>query len=532
MSSHSSASLLAASLSNYSSTVAPSRLLSSMSDFCIESGESQLSLGQVICGDYDMYTIAFTITFSLLFIAEALLHNIEYIAENSPYQVMVQKIFKEMTALGFITLVTVLLTLSASSNGKSIIPDAIHAPLQQADLVIFIMSIYSVVQASFFMRLSIRQAKRWKRAYNMSIHQILQSFFEDEHRQWWHGFFISEPREQLEFKIMQISFCRSYNIRKSEFNFAAYLNESFEKYLVSQLEDKFHTRIFLGLMIAVNTLRVKAIDTALPSCTSSECIIDRQLRFFVICGWILVVVAIIYMILSRLFELNVIGLSGIYNIDDYRPFVLTEEKIDLEKEKQAQRGDRRESTTLGATEIKDTLKTFEQLMRSQEDRSFIRRQSRVGHIYDNVLSSLGFGSGNQHRSRNHSSNGSFHLDEESDIEDGHTHGPRLTVVDDGRPRVESASLASDGGTASERPVPLPSQLVKIPSALLGKANLMNLSFEALLNMSKMSKVQRSKGTSASKVTSHAHAPVSASDARRKTYAFTAGAALTVGDMPF
>lgn len=63
--------------------------------FCHGGDDVHLSLGQLVCGDYDLYTIAFTITFSLLFVAELILRSIEALAENTAYQVMVQKIFKE-----------------------------------------------------------------------------------------------------------------------------------------------------------------------------------------------------------------------------------------------------------------------------------------------------------------------------------------------------------------------------------------------------------------------------------------------------
>lgn len=316
-------------------------------------------IGETLCGPFSKISFAFLISIVVLLVIDRGIHMIEHKVRDSPYETVVNKIYKEMTALGCLTFMTLVITI------KTDIPEDWHHCISHADFVVFVMSVSYVLQVSVYMYLSYIQDKAWKVAAQVDLGPLLMEFEEENYYGigWWLPF--AKIRDQLEFKIFLSVFCQKFLIRKTEFNFASYLSESFKRYIIGLLEENLFIRMLFAFLIGLNAARVLAFEKRKMGMSCDViCAADRELIFFTTCGWALVFCVFLLMYSSRLYLVRLLALAGVNSVDEYRTFLLTEEKGDVDK---LRAGPRRQSISLSKHDLKSSVESYNAGQHNDDD---------------------------------------------------------------------------------------------------------------------------------------------------------------------
>lgn len=346
-------------------------------------------VGTSLCGPHVTLSIAFAITVTVLLCAEQILNTIESLVHNTQYESVKNKVFQEMTGIGLLSFLTIL--IDAGSNGAAAVPaDYLH-DLHHADFVIFIMSSLYLAQISTHMFLSIHQFKTWKIGASAQIGELVSNFRESNENgfMWW--FKSNDVRDQMEYKILLSLFCKKFNIRKTDFNFPAYLNESFRHYIMSLIEQSFFVRIVFGGLIALNIIRLNFSQEHSHHC-NEECQATNLLIFFSCCGWALIISSIILVLISRMYEFRLLCCAGINNVSDYAKYLLDEEQADLNRAHRLFQ--RQTSITLNKNDLKTTLDALKHAKEETSDEAdeatcFHRVKVFMLYLYVSVVQLMG-----------------------------------------------------------------------------------------------------------------------------------------------
>ena len=359
---------------------------SDLPQFCVD----YYLIGTSLCGPYVALSVSFAITVVVLLFAEQILNTVESLVHNTQYESVKNKVFQEMTGIGMLSFLTIL--IDAGSNGATSIPAHYLHDLHHADLVIFIMSSLYLAQISTHMYLSIHQFKKWKIAASAQIGELVSNFRESNENAllWW--FKTNVFREQMEYKILFSLFCKKFNIRKTDFNFPAYLNESFRHHIMSLIEQSFFVRIVFGVLIALNAIRLNFFHSVHHHHCSEECEATNLLLFFSCCGWALIVSSVILALISRMYEFRLLCCVGINSVSDYSKFLLDEEQSDLNRAHRLFQ--RQTSITLNKNDLKTTLDALKQAKEeedgdTEESTWFHQIKVFVLYVYVGVVHILG-----------------------------------------------------------------------------------------------------------------------------------------------
>lgn len=460
--------------------------------------DSHSSVGGVLCGPYKILSIAFVFTIVVLLLTEHILTSIERFVSNTPYESVINKVYKEMTCVGCLTFLTVLINIGTSSNGRSIPEEWLHS-IEQADFVAFVISVLYIFQVGFHMLMSIVHTKKWKAASALQVDVLLKSFDESEHGGLLRWIPFSKIRDQVEYKIFLCLFCKKFNIRKSEFNFSSYLTESFKRYIISLLDDTFIVRISFGVLIGLNAIRVefaKAPHSHHDSPCGEECHAVRILWFFCLCGWVLVLVAFVLAFFTRLYQLRLLSCAGVMEAADYRVFLVSEEDIELAKiDKRRKIGKRQSSVTLGKVDLKKTIEDLkapaDDLEMTNSNRWSFKRKKLIKSLSRSVDVARCFRRVTRYRAE--SDEEEEEEDEDDDAEGKHQEGGDVKEEDD-------EDGAKDGpSTRSKKKILVSTGRLDDSTSrvLQRKSMLKQMSFATLLNIkgaSKQSEDQEGMGT--------------------------------------
>jgi hypothetical protein len=354
-------------------------------------------IGTALCGPTGPLTITFVCTVAILIVTEMLLKSVETLVRDTQFESVKNKVFQEMTGIGLLSFLTIL--INAGSNGTTAtIPSEYLHDLHHADFVMFIMSSLYLAQISTHMYLSSYQYKKWKIAGGTQVCDLIEHIKPNDYsnKHWW---WIGEHtvRDQMEYKILLSIFCRKFNIRKTDFNFAAYLNESFRGYILTLIEESFFVRIVFGALVGINILRVIFVQ---PTASwrehcDDECQATKLLIFYTCCGWALIISCAALVLVSRMYEFRLICRAGVGHVADYRNFLLHEEQTDIRRHKKNHAlGARQDSLSLNKEDLKTTLQAIKE---AREDDFDLRHESRLWdrirlcflYVYVSIVHRLG-----------------------------------------------------------------------------------------------------------------------------------------------
>jgi hypothetical protein len=326
-------------------------------------------IGTTLCGNNSEITAVFIITVFILIVTELLLKGVETFVRDTQYESVKNKVFQEMTGIGLMSFLTIL--VNAPTEGT--IP-GLHY-LHHADLVMFIMSSLYLLQISTHMYLSSFQYKQWKIAGGTQVCDVIDQLKSRSYSfkyWWWLG--DSTARFQMEYKVLFSIFCRKFNIRRTDFNFAAYLNESFRGYILTLIEESFFVRLVFAFLVGLNAVRVKVIsfpEHEWGHC-DEHCKATRLLAFYAICGWVLLLSSAVLLYVSRLYEFRLICRAGVSKVSDYRDFLLREEEREIGRHKKDSSllGPRQDSLSLNKEDLKTTLQAIKEAKEDEADNDY------------------------------------------------------------------------------------------------------------------------------------------------------------------
>lgn len=321
-------------------------------------------IGTALCGPAVPLTVTFVATVAILIAAEFLLGFVENVVRDTQYESVKNKVFQEMTGIGLLSFLTILINAGSTGSHEAIPAEYLH-DLHHADLVMFIMSSLYLAQISTHMYLSRFQYKNWKIAGGTEVCEVIEQMKENSwsYKWWWWVLGDNSVRAQMEYKILFSIFCRKFNIRKTDFNFAAYLNESFRGYIITLIEDSFFVRLIFGALVGINLIRVNFLRPTrhVREHCDDECKANELLVFYAACGWALLFMCLVLVFISRMYEFRLICRAGISHVGDYRTFLLKEEEQEIGRhKKQMTLGGRQDSLTLNREDLKTTLQAIKE----------------------------------------------------------------------------------------------------------------------------------------------------------------------------
>ena len=307
--------------------------------------------------DVEVSTLALSVTILFLICFDVLTRLTEYFFRNElVYNKMLQKMYKELMTMGFVTLFS---TLYTAANESSVFA-RYSTEIDFVGYVTFFVAIFFVAHALYIMLLSMRTRSRYEYLHRLKIGRILELFTKSQDNFWQRFFYgipyfpLSSVRHKMEFKIIHSLFRDTYWL-PTNFDYGSYLSRSFEKYSLKMINigwSSWMIMIILGLM---NFFRVKFFSsTAYFSCSkfinegnstqrrmlmdesrflveaSHDCL-EMNVMMFLISGSVIVIYAFSLYLIGRFYFGRLILRTGISCLEDYPKFLMFEESISLQR---------------------------------------------------------------------------------------------------------------------------------------------------------------------------------------------------------
>jgi hypothetical protein len=337
--------------------------------------------------DIAVSTLAMTLTILFLTGFDVLTRVIEYsVRNNLIYNKMLQKMYKELMTMGFVTL---LVTLYTAANPTGVFA-RYSTEIDFVGYVTFFVAIFFVAHALYIMILSMRTSKLYGHLHRIKVAKAIEIFTQSQKNCWQKFLFeipylpFSSVRQKLEFKIIHSLFRDTYWL-PTDFDYGSYLSRSFEKYSLKMINIGWTSWVIMIILGFLNYLRVQflssvdslsctrlggdynatdrrlfindgqdigGIDTPVDDMYSSgnmqidkdnlvNELNDRFLReisqsciqlnviIFIISGSVVVIYAFFLFMTGRFYYERLIERTGISCLSDYPKFLMFEESISL-----------------------------------------------------------------------------------------------------------------------------------------------------------------------------------------------------------
>lgn len=308
---------------------------------------ANFSFGMIASLDSNIAVQTFIGTISLLITLEFLIGFLDFLLKDKViYSHMLQRIYRELTIMGLISFVIVMLT----ANGQD--PNSPYLlGIDFAHYLLFFTVIFFVGHSFYLMYNSAHTGAEYLAMERMDDTALLEQltghsvvkafFFRMTYLPW-----VSRDRDCVEFKIFERIFRDSYWLPE-EFDFAAYLTVQFEHHALKTMDINLFNWLVLISLVICNYIRTafnmgfncngtKDAQYSLhfvdalsgsgsrrlgeklefdPTCTR------MQLYLMSICSLLLFVYACGVLIFARFYELKLLEHAGITSTADYVPFM-------------------------------------------------------------------------------------------------------------------------------------------------------------------------------------------------------------------
>jgi hypothetical protein len=259
---------------------------------------------------------AYLLTFS------GLLDKLEALTSGTSYQLVLQRIYREIMMVGFCSF-----TFTILNQTNTDLPFGLSKAFGFADICCFAMSSFFCFQGVLIMLLSVKQAQNWNVASQIPAEELLHnmSTWELSHPIVWRSryFPFCLTREQVEFRVLKSIFATAYNLKAThtEFDFSIFLRMSHENNIVQLIDISVKNWFFILVLTAFASLKLNFWES---SCITESCEIEEDIKIFTVCGSVYGLISIVVWWWGRHLELRLIASAGVEDVDDYAVFLMTE----------------------------------------------------------------------------------------------------------------------------------------------------------------------------------------------------------------
>ncbi|GMH74551.1 hypothetical protein TrRE_jg13455 [Triparma retinervis] len=380
---------------------------------------SVFGLGALLDVDYTTVCFIGIIFFTIMF--ELLDERMYEALEGSVYLEMMQKVYKELTILGFISFgVFMAINTNAVAHGKALLA------FEFAHIVVFFSAMFFILQSILMMLLSKSIKKRIDNICAQSIPELLNKYHSTGMREYTSKFHTKmykfiDLRNEMEVKILQHFFEEQYALEG--FDFAAYLHSCYDSSFLELCEVEVSSWLFFIFLLLLNLLRyhlvlaIKGDDNsedsypdAYANATSSRMMVrmlggggggdeDNGLDIatvisFGCIGWVLLLIAVLLRRAVRTAEMKLLMVAGCDTTFTYEDKLeMIQEKLTKEEMKLLKEGggnDREAVVRRKNLEAEKRMRMRERSFRMKDDEEFesegsIRMTDSPGHELSSYL---------------------------------------------------------------------------------------------------------------------------------------------------
>lgn len=184
-----------------------------------------------------------------------------FLEESHLYNRMVQQVYKELMMMGLMSFVIIM--YEASKTSVSDKEHEVIIAIDFAHIILFYLTMFFVVHAFFLIKTSISAAFHYRRIFAQSTkslleavevmhtNKILKFFFELKYIP------LSSLRDRVEYNLIHTIFSSKY-LLPEDFDFGAYLSQSFARYSLKLINRSITTWFVLFLLVIINYIRIQA----------------------------------------------------------------------------------------------------------------------------------------------------------------------------------------------------------------------------------------------------------------------------------
>lgn len=197
-----------------------------------------------------------------------------------------------------------------------------------ADVLVPITSFCFCFEGIFLVLMSMHQISIWSKAYHLKLVEILNDYYKLKHipliqRFSWIPFI--PINAEMEFRIFHHIFCQVYHIQPTALSFDEYIERTLERYLLHIVEIR-PVDWFLVIFCMFGNWAKNSVNVEFTICESGEeipleeyrtCVAWANIKFFTCLGAVIFLLSLSLAIVSRIYELRIIGSRGVKTGGDY-----------------------------------------------------------------------------------------------------------------------------------------------------------------------------------------------------------------------
>lgn len=248
-----------------------------------------------------------------------------------------------------------------------------------AHYILFYMAFFFVMHVFYLIFLAMRYAKEYDRCNSMSI-QNVQNLMPSDSSLFSKLMFkyspVSRTREVFEFKVIHVLFRNTYSWVTLNFDFGLYLTGCMQQYALRVMSAGSFSWLIILVLIVLNYARIKLGGSEYLNCGDDKFVTPshhfnssdyghhearllaasaeshhvshqcnrRALRMYFLCGFVLCVVTITFLIACRIYIMRLIRHTGCETTDEYSEFLSLEE-VTLAEEKKLESNQKSSEST-------------------------------------------------------------------------------------------------------------------------------------------------------------------------------------------
>lgn len=253
---------------------------------------------------------------------DEIFHVFENISKGSTYQIIIQRIYRNIMVMGIIAF-----SQNMLASGNVDFPFEYEFAFYFIDQCVFIMAMTFCLQGSFIMAFSIRDSLGWERAERIRGYDLLIDVEREQQTKSWNYSMLplNNTRDQVEFRIYRNIFSLTYLVGGEGFDFSYFLKLSHENNLLSIVDLNISKWLLLVFIFAVTCIEQQLIQYP---CDSVICRSRCQLLIYTVAGAMLILFSTIFIHnRNRISEFQLFRKFGIKDVSDYEIFLMKEETI-------------------------------------------------------------------------------------------------------------------------------------------------------------------------------------------------------------
>eukprot|EP01038_Epipyxis_sp_PR26KG_P010383 gene10383-13947_t len=301
-----------------------------------ESSSSQDDSNQSVFGslshiDTAVGTIAIAIIIFAVFLYEQLFLLLHQITNDTAVHVMITRIEKELMIVGCISFIFKVVLSTTELDYQW------HHALEFADTLIPIFSVFYCIIGIVLVLMSIHLRKTRSKANHLQLVELIHEYIQESRSIWfwitWNP--VAGVVRQLEFRIFHSVFCKLYRIKRTALPFNEYAQAVYERFVRGIIFIRPIDWFLFGLVMGLNLMRTElGLDYYKCNNDDFECANIRSLRLFIASGILLYLITLIFAIISRRMELQILStMCELNSFEEYGEYLKLSEQIEPNSDK-------------------------------------------------------------------------------------------------------------------------------------------------------------------------------------------------------